>query len=202
MTDETVFVVDDDDAVRDSLVVLLNLQGYRTRAFPHAEAFLEAYSADWHGCVLLDLRMPGMSGLELQHAFDERGIALPIVMITAHGDVAAARASFKAGVVDFLEKPLDNAQLVHAVSTALLRARMQRESSARASALEQQLARLTERERQVLELIVAGRHNREIAVELGISARTVEVHKARVMTKLGVDRLTDLVRMMSAGGSS
>lgn len=193
----TVFIVDDDPAVLDSLVVLLGLQRFSTRAFASAEKFLAAWAPDWAGCVVADLRMPGMSGLELQLAMAERGIDLPLVMITAHGDVAAARASFKSGAVDFLEKPLDNTQLIHAVRSALERAKQHRVHAQHSAQVSRQLARLTDREREVLDRVVAGRHNREIAAELGISARTVEAHKARLMAKLDVERLPDLVRMVA-----
>jgi FixJ family two-component response regulator len=181
MIQPTVHIVDDDPAVLDSLVVLLNLQGLRTRAFGSAEAFLDACAPDWAGCVLVDLRMPGKSGLELQQELAARGIALPVIMITAHGDIAAARASFKSGAVDFLEKPLDNRQLISAINVALARDAEQRARAGSAAELNRQLSRLTEREREVLEHVVAGRHNREIAALLGISARTVEAHYARVM---------------------
>jgi RNA polymerase sigma factor (sigma-70 family) len=196
-----VYIVDDDPAVLDSLVVLLGLQGFATRAYSSAEAFLEECGAEWAGCVLADLRLPGRSGLELQLEMAERGIRLPLVMITAHGDVGAARASFKSGVVDFLEKPLDNAQLVSAVRAALERDERQRAQKQLSDDTVRHLARLTGREKEILQRVLAGRHNREIAVELGISARTVEAHKARIMAKLGVERLPDLVRLVGAMGT-
>jgi RNA polymerase sigma factor (sigma-70 family) len=190
----TVYIIDDDPAVLDSLVLLLGLQGYATRPFSNADAFLDAWSVSWRGCVVLDLRMPGKSGLELQREMIARGITLPIVMITAHGDVSAARASLKSGAVDFLEKPLDNAQLINAVRAALARDERERARARGAAELQQQIERLTPREREVLDGVLAGRHNREIAAALGISARTVEVYKARVMAKLGVERVPELVR--------
>ena len=194
MDKPTVCIIDDDPAVLDSLVLLLGLQGYATRAFSNADAFLEAWSITWRGCVVVDLRMPGKSGLELQREMIARGITLPIVMITAHGDVSAARASLKSGAVDFLEKPLDNAQLISAVRAALERDERERASARESAELQQQIERLTPREREVLDGVLAGRHNREIAAALGISARTVEVYKARVMAKLGVERVPELVR--------
>jgi FixJ family two-component response regulator len=202
MAEPTIYIIDDDPAVLDSLVVLLGLQGFRTQPFPGADAFLDAWSAEWTGCVLVDLRMPGKSGLELQLAMAELGITLPVVMITAHGDVSAARAAFKSGAVDFLEKPLDMKQLDHAVRTALERERVEREQARRSAAATRQLARLTDREKEVLERVVAGRHNREIAAELGISPRTVEAHKGRLMAKLGVERIPDLVRLVAGTGAS
>ena len=196
-----VYIIDDDPAVLDSLVVLLGLQGYRTQPFSSADAFLDAWSAEWTGCVLVDLRMPGRSGLELQLAMAELGIMLPVVMITAHGDVSAARAAFKSGAVDFLEKPLDNKQLNQAVCTALERDRVERERARKSAEASRQLARLTDREKEVLDRVVAGRHNREIAAELGISPRTVEAHKGRLMAKLGVERIPDLVRLVADTGA-
>ncbi|HYH42106.1 MAG TPA: response regulator [Burkholderiales bacterium] len=202
MPEPTIYIIDDDPAVLDSLVVLLGLQGFRTQPFPGADAFLDAWSAEWTGCVLVDLRMPGKSGLELQLAMAELGITLPVVMITAHGDVSAARAAFKSGAVDFLEKPLDNGQLNHAIRTALERDRVERDRTRKSADASRQLARLTDREKEVLERVVAGRHNREIAAELGISARTVEAHKGRLMSKLGVERIPDLVRLVAGTGKA
>jgi len=202
MPEPTIYIIDDDPAVLDSLVVLLGLQGFRTQPFPGADAFLDAWSAEWTGCVLVDLRMPGKSGLELQLAMAELGITLPVVMITAHGDVSAARAAFKSGAVDFLEKPLDNRQLNHAIRTALERDRVERDRTRKSADASRQLARLTDREKEVLERVVAGRHNREIAAELGISARTVEAHKGRLMSKLGVERIPDLVRLVAGTGKA
>lgn len=193
----TVYIVDDDPSVLDSLVVLLGLQGFRTRAFPGANYFLESLSTEWAGCALVDLRMPGMSGLELQREMAARGIRLPVVIISAHGDLSAARAAFKSGAVDFLEKPLDNMQLKQALSSAFERDARQRAREAHSARIAALLNRLTARERTVLDAVVAGRHNREIAAVLGISARTVEVYKSRLMAKLEVERVPDLVRLLS-----
>ena len=192
----TVYIVDDDPAVRDSFALLLRLQGFSSRVFASGEEFLAAYSPDWAGCVVLDLRMPGMSGLALQSAMLDRGIKLPVVVVTAHGDVAAARAMLRAGALDFLEKPLDDNQLVAAVRAAFQRDAEDRKHALAVAQAKHWMERLTPREREVLDLVVAGRHNREIAAELGISARTVEVYKARLMEKLRVDRLPDLIRLV------
>lgn len=191
----TVYIIDDDAAVRDSLGLLLELHGYAARVFASAGEFLAVCTSEWTGCVLADLRMPGTSGLELQSELITRGIALPFIIITAHGDVAAARTSLKAGAVDFLEKPLDSAQLLAAVQGALQRETERLRAADAAAQTKRLLARLTDREREVLHLVVAGHHNREIAAQLGISARTVEAHKARLMAKLGVERLPDLLRL-------
>jgi two-component system, LuxR family, response regulator FixJ len=166
------------------------------RTFAGADAFLAEYRPEWPGCLVLDLRMPGMSGLELQAELARRGVGLPVVIVTAHGDVAAARTALKGGAIDFIEKPIDDEALVRAIADALDRdARSRTRAQADASAAER-LARLTGREREVLELVTAGRHNREIAVDLGISPRTVEVYKARLMEKLQVRRVPELVRMV------
>ncbi len=192
----TVFIVDDDNAVRDSLALLVSLQGFPTRTFASARAFLEEVGLDWAGCALIDLRMPDMSGLELQAALLERGIRLPLIIITAHGDVTATRQALKSGARDLIEKPIDDAELLDAIRTAWQQDAERRQSAHHATQFKALLDRLTPREREVLDRIVAGQHNREIAQALGISARTVEVHKARLMEKLRVERIPDLMRAM------
>jgi FixJ family two-component response regulator len=188
---DTVFIVDDDSSVRDALSLLLSLRGYVTATFASAEDFLAALQPVWRGCVIADIKMPGMSGLELQRSLRERNPSLPVIVITAHGDVAAARQAFLADAVDFIEKPFDGEQLLAAVEKALAGLRTD-------VAVEDGIAsfqRLSLREREVMRLIVKGLHNRRVAEELGISPRTVEVHKARVMEKLGVRNLVELVRL-------
>ncbi|MEP6678819.1 MAG: response regulator [Betaproteobacteria bacterium] len=190
-----VTIVDDDAGVRDSLSLLLGLHGYAVRAYASGEALLEAVRDDWRGCLLVDLRMPGMDGLALQGMLAERRIALPVIILTAHGDAANARASLKAGAFDFLEKPVDDTLLIEMIEAAT---RVEAESHAATTEraqVERRMQRLTPRERQVFDLVVAGRHNREIAAVLTISPRTVEVYKARMMDKLQVDRLPDLIRL-------
>ena len=197
MRDElTVYVVDDDAGVRDSLALMLGLAGYRTALFAHAEAFLAAWRAEWAGCVVADLRLPGKSGLELQAELRARGAMLPFIIITAHGDVPSARSAFQADAVDFLEKPFDHAQLRAAIETAFSRedARPPRAGDAA------RLAALTAREREVLELAAKGLHAKEIGTALGISPRTVEVHKTRIMEKLGARNLAELVRFALGAG--
>lgn len=194
----TVFVIDDDAAVRDSIALMLGLEGYRTSVFADAEAFLAAWREDWVGCVIADVRLPGRSGVELQDAMRKRGVALPFVIITAHGDVATARAAFRSQAVDFLEKPFDNVQVRAAIETAfaLEERRIQRDDGRRRDS--EKLGRLTAREREVLELAAQGLHAKEIAAALGISPRTVEVHKTRLMEKLGVRNVAELVRFAIA----
>ena len=194
----TVFVIDDDASVRDSIALMLGLAGYRTSVFADAEAFLAAWREEWAGCVIADVRLPGQSGVELQDALRKRGTTLPVVIITAHGDVATARAAFRSQAVDFLEKPFDNAQLCAAIETAfaLEERRIHRHDSRRADA--EKLDRLTAREREVLERAAQGLHAKEIAAALGISPRTVEVHKTRIMEKLDVRNVAELVRFAIA----
>jgi len=196
MTRPTVFIVDDDAGVRDSLAMLLELKGFRTRTFADAATFLSGYRTEWPGCLVLDLRMPGMSGLELQGELARRGATLPVIIVSAHGDVATTRSALKGGAVDFIEKPIEDEALVAAIAAALDRDARERERAQAAAGTAERLARLTGREREVLALVAEGRHNREIAVALGISPRTVEVYKARMMEKLQVRRVPDLVRLV------
>lgn len=191
----TVFVVDDDPAVRDSLGLLLGLRGFRTALFADAAAFLAAWREDLAGCVVADIRMPGMTGLELQAEAAARGSEIPFVIVTAHGDAASARTAFKANAVDFLEKPFDDDQLVAAIGAAFARETQRLKALQARRALAERLSALTARERQVMQLAAAGRHAREIGEVLGISPRTVEVYKARMMSKLGADNLSDVVRL-------
>ena len=195
----TVFIVDDDEPMRDSLALMLGLLGYRAASFASAEAFLEAYKDNWSGVVVADLKLPGMSGTDLQAEMRRRGSHLPFVIITAHGGVSSARAAFQAEAVDFLEKPFEETDLRAAIEKGLQRemGRVQREAAA--SETNENLAKLTPRERQVLEQAGKGLHAKEIARVLGISPRTVEVHKASVMSKLGARNVAELVRFaMSA----
>lgn len=191
----TVFIVDDDPAVRDALSLLLGIQDYRVAVFGDAESFLKAYKSTWRGCLVLDIRMPGMDGLTLQKHLAQLGSELPVIIMTGHGDVASAREAFRAFAVDFLEKPLDHRKLLAAIADAFSRQRTRLVAEMNRSEIERLLARLTPREQEVMARVVAGQHNRDIAAELGISARTVEVHKARMMDKLGVNNVADLVRL-------
>jgi RNA polymerase sigma factor (sigma-70 family) len=191
----TIFIVDDDAAVRDSLQLLLGLRGYATRSFANGEEFLAGIGSDARGCVLLDLRMAEMGGLAVQTELAKRGVNLPVVILTAHGDVATTRTALRAGAFDFLEKPIEESILLATLEAALAREAELRVDMDRQAMLESRLARLTPRERQVLKLVVEGRHNREVAAALGISPRTVEVYKARIMDKMQVTRLADLIRL-------
>jgi len=195
----TVFIVDDDSSIRDSLALMLGIAGYRTALFADAEAFLSASTPEFAGCLVADLKLPGKSGLELQAELRRRGITLPVIIITAHGDVPAARAAFQAQAVDFLEKPFDKTQLCAAIDSAyaLEQKRIQGEETRRADAA--MLARLTQREREVLDAVALGLHAKEIAAAMNISPRTVEVHKTRIMEKLGARNVAELVRFSLAG---
>jgi RNA polymerase sigma factor (sigma-70 family) len=190
----TVYVVDDDAAVRDSIALMLGLAGFRVQLFADGEAFLGAFRDDWAGCVVADLRLPGCSGIELQQALRRRGSSLPVVIITAHGDIPTARVAFQARAIDFLEKPFDHEHLLAAIATAfaLEERRIERAELRRAES--EKLALLTPRERQVLHHVANGLHAKEIAVELGISPRTVEVHRTHIMGKLAVRNVAELVR--------
>ena len=200
MDDFIITIVDDDEPVRDSLALLLNLRGYRTRAFASAESCLESWRPDWRGCYLLDLRMGGMDGLALQQALSERGDTQPVVFITGHGDLAHARAALKCGAVDFLVKPYAEDALLAALAEAREKDRLQYAVQARIAEIAARMQRLSQRERQVMDLVVAGRPNRDIAAELGISPRTVEVFKARMMEKMQARSVPALVRMVLEPG--
>ncbi|NYT69815.1 response regulator transcription factor [Pusillimonas noertemannii] len=191
----TVFIVDDDEAVRDSLRWLLEANGYRVKSFGGAEDFLEAYDPDQIGVLIVDVRMPGMSGLELQEELIARKAPLPIVFITGHGDVPMAVSTIKKGAVDFLEKPFNETDL-RAIVARMLQQANERASQAQAKKNQQAvLSRLTSREQQVLERIVAGRLNKQIAGDLNISIKTVEAHRANIMEKLEVTTVADLMKI-------
>ncbi|EIC21700.1 response regulator FixJ [Thiorhodovibrio frisius] len=196
MSDEHwVYVVDDDEAMRESLQWLIESDGMRVRTFGSADAFLSACEPGWSGCLLLDVRMPGMSGLELQAYLSRRSICLPVIVITGHGDVAMAVRAMKAGALDFIEKPFNDDALLGSIRRALEtddRDRVQR--SAR-SEIQSRMTDLTPREHEVMDMVVEGQSNREIATALSVSIKTVEVHRARVMDKMQADSLADLVRM-------
>jgi FixJ family two-component response regulator len=200
MPDGVVHIVDDDPAVRDSLDLLLRVRGYRTRTYESGEALLAAADSLEDGCIVLDLRMSGMSGLEVQRQLAARGSELPIIILTAHGDAGSARDALKGGAFEFLEKPADDAMLVRAIDTALDAGRAARTDRIRRAEVSARIGRLTPREREVLSHVVAGHHNREIAVALSISPRTVEVYKAKLFDKLHVERLPDLIRLALDAG--
>jgi len=195
---EMVYVVDDDEAVRDSLRWLLEGQGFRVTAFESADRFLSTLPADvsgaMSGCLILDVRMPGMTGTELHDELIRRGVEIPLIFITGHGSVPMAVSSMKKGAVDFLEKPFNDEQLCMLVASAFQRTRDDGSKSVLAKRAQELLARLTPREDQVLERIVAGRLNKQIADDLDISIKTVEAHRANIMDKIEARTMADLMK--------
>ena len=193
--DPIVFVVDDDEAVRLSTEMLIRSMGLRVESFDSATEFLEDFDPQQPGCVILDIRMPGMSGLELQEHLNEMKASIPIVFVTGHGDVPMAVKAMKAGAVDFIPKPFRDQELIDRVHSALDEDREKREESATRAKINDRIKTLTSREFEVMGLVVEGKPNKEIAFDLGLSPRTVEIHRARVMQKMGAGSLPDLVRM-------
>jgi two-component system response regulator FixJ len=198
----TIFVVDDDEAVRDSLRILLTAAGYSARFYASARAFLERDGVHAAGCLLADVRMPDMDGLELQDELLKRKSTMPVIIMTGHGDVPLAVRAMKAGAVDFLEKPFNRAKLLESIEKALQRLDASAETEADIGAAKKRIAELTEREREVFDLLVAGHQNKVIGHKLGISPRTVQVHRGRVMQKLNVASVQDLVRLAMAASRS
>jgi two-component system, LuxR family, response regulator FixJ len=195
MPDKTVFVVDDDAAVRQGLRFLLRAAGYTVEAFPSALAFLENYDPRRGGCLLLDVQMPQMTGIELQQQLNVRGWRLPVIFITGHGTISLAIAAIKAGAFDFIEKPLREEVLLECIERSLHRNDNAHEEHLERVQLEARVALLTSREREVLDLVAAGEPNKIIARQLGISFRTVELHRAHIIEKLQARSLSDLIRM-------
>lgn len=191
----SIYIVEDDPSVRDSLGLLLGLEGYTVALFANSESMLMAYKPTWSGCFLIDIRMPDMDGLSLQKHLLAMGCQMPVIVITGHGDVFSAREAFRAHAVDFLEKPIDHEKLKIALDDAFTRLSETRQVKEKQLGLEEILSGLTQREKEVMDLVVAGKHNREIADMLGISVRTLEVHKSRMMTKLKVNGISQLVRL-------
>ena len=202
MTDPTriVHIVDDDEAIRQSIGFLLRKDGYAVEIYPSGTQFLKAATRETRGCVLLDVRMPDLDGLEVQARLAQSGITLPVIMLTGHGDVTLAVRAIKAGAIEFLEKPFERTALLAAIETALAHAaRTNREQLAAVDA-RIRLAALTPRERDVLDGMVLGRPNKLIAFDLDIATRTVEVHRANLMDKLAARSLSDVLRIAFAAG--
>lgn len=198
--DRSVYVIDDDEAVRNSLAVLLEARGYAVRSFGSALEFLAAASSLPGGCLIVDIRMPELDGLELQGRLRARALDFPTIIITGHADVPLAVRAMKAGAADFIEKPFAPETILDSLDAALLRVASPSERDPATVAAAEKLALLSPRERQVLKGLLAGLPNKSIAYDLAISARTVEVHRARVMTKTGVRSLSELIRLALAGG--
>lgn len=195
-----IHIVDDEDAIRRSASFMLKTAGYAVQTWTSGAEFLKEVKHAQTGCVLLDVRMPEIDGLQVQLALAERGVAMPVVIMTGHGDISIAVQAMKAGAVDFLEKPFDKATLIGAVEAAFERIAAAGSVSARAADAEVILAALTPRERDVIEGLARGLPNKTIAYDLDISARTVEVHRANLMAKLGVRSLSDALRIAFAAG--
>lgn len=194
-TEATVFVVDDDAAMRESLRFLVESVGLDVETFERAEDFLERYDAERPGCLILDVRMPEVSGLELQERLAEYGSGLPIIMVTGYGDVPMAVRAMRNGAVDFIEKPFSDQHLIDRVQEAIARDRLRRTERKGRESVARRVSTLSAREREVLDLVVTGKANKVIANELGLSPKTVEVHRARLMKKLNVSSVAELVRL-------
>lgn len=192
---QTVFIVDDDAAIRDALTQLLETASLQVESHSDGRAFLAAYAEDRPGCLLLDIAMPGMSGLEVQAALRARGLAIPVVFLTGHGDIPLAVQALQSGAVDFLEKPIQGAMLLERVRRALKLDQELGQAKGRSQAIQQRHARLSSREREIMALVVSGLTCKEMAQKLGISPRTVEVHRTHVMHKMGAANLAELVNM-------
>jgi RNA polymerase sigma factor (sigma-70 family) len=196
--DLRVFAVDDDAIVLRAIERMLRSNNISVETFTSPAAFLERPSYDGVGCLLLDLKMPGLSGLDVQSAMGRQGISMPVVFLSAQSDVPSTARAMREGAIDFLEKPIDEAQLLAALERARLKAIAQREQHDRERDAEERLARLTKREREVCDLVAAGMLNKQIAYELGMSEKTVKVHRGRVTRKLDVDSVPALVRLLGA----
>ncbi|AZT83333.1 MAG: response regulator FixJ [Marinobacter sp.] len=198
MTDiqQTVYVVEDDEAVRDSLELLLKSDGKPVKTYENATAFLRDYSEKMAGCIVLDIRMPGMDGMELQKKLNDKHSILPIIFVTGHGDVPMAVDAMKEGAVDFIQKPYREEALLEKIEAALAQDREQRKSLDEKQEIIKRIKSLTPREHEIMDRMIAGQANKVIAIELEISQRTVEIHRSRVMHKMGTHSLAHLVRMV------
>jgi FixJ family two-component response regulator len=194
--EETVFIVDDEESVRRSLKYLLESVKLHVEAFDSAEALLKQLTPASHGCIVLDVRMPGISGPELMDHLNENGLTIPIIFLSAHGDVPLAVRAMRGGAIDFLQKPPNSQAFLECVRRALAHDRRARQERTEAAMVNERVAGLTEREREVLDRLLAGRNNKAIARELDVSYKTVEAHRARVMRKMQVASYTELVHLM------
>lgn len=200
MTDRTVFLVDDDEAIRHSASFMLRHAGYVVKTFPDGMTFLDSVTDDYTGCILLDVRMPGMDGLAVQKVLSQRGINMPVIILTGHGDVPVAVEAMKGGAIEFLEKPYEKQSLIGAIDSAFKILDNQMADDVRSREAKARLIDLTPRERQVLECLVDGLTNKGIAQALSISPRTVEIHRAHMMEKLNADSLSSALRLAFLAG--
>jgi FixJ family two-component response regulator len=193
---QTVFIVDDDEAVRNSLRLLLKSVGLMPTALASAREFLDKYDPAQPGCLVLDVRMPGMSGIELQESLNLQGAIIPVIFITGHGDIPMAVEAMQAGAFDFLQKPFRDQDLIDRIQRALEKDRANRAALGERGLIRARFESLTPREREVLTLVTSGKPNKIMAADLGVSQRTIEIHRARVMEKMGAGSLAQLVRMV------
>lgn len=198
--DQFVYVIDDDDAVRESLEFLLKTANIKVQGFDSAKSFLEMLPQIKSGCIVTDVRMPDVTGIDLLRRVKELGLDIPVIVITGHGDIALAVEAMKVGAIDFLEKPFDDELILTSVRSALDKDARGARQKAELAEIHDKLAGLSNREQQVLEGLVAGKANKVIAYDLGISPRTVEIYRANLMTKMGANSLSDLVRMAMTAG--
>ena len=199
MTDRPiVFVIDDEASVRDALALFLESEGLSVKTYDSARSFLGEYQSNFHGCMIVDIRMPGMSGLELQQTLNEQGVDLPVIFLTGHGDVPMSAKAFKAGAMDFIEKPFSDEDLLASIRDAIAKDRALRQLRLQGHRIVKRFSQLTPREKQVMQGVVAGKPNKVIARELGVSPRTIDIHRSRVMQKMGAQTLPDLVTMAAA----
>lgn len=200
-TEPTVFIIDDDDGVRATIEMIIGSAGLHTETYASAPNFLDGYRPTEAGCVVVDVRMPGMSGLELQHVLAERGIDLPVIVVTGYGDVDNAVRAMKAGAADFIQKPLNNEVLLDSVRSAIRRSLASAHDNIRTARTRSLLATLTPREREVLDGILAAEPNKRIAANLCIAEKTVEAHRARLMSKLEARNVVELLKAMMAASA-
>lgn len=195
----TVFIVDDDSAVRDSHMLMIEQEGIHVETYCSGEEFLDAFQNPSPGCAIVDIRMPGMDGIQLQQELNHRNIQLPVIFLTGHGDIPMSVKAIKAGAVDFLTKPVKRENLLSSVRTAIMESQRLIRELVNGQDAKSRLAELTEREREVMTLAIAGAPNKEIARRLGISHRTVEIHKSKIMHKTGATNLLELARIANEG---
>jgi two-component system response regulator FixJ len=194
-SNEIVFIVDDDDAVRDSLCLLLKSTDIESQAYDSGDAFLDAFDENWKGCILLDIRMPGTSGMEVHKRLVEQRCCLPIIFITGHGDIPMAVEALHLGAYDFIEKPFQDQELLDRIQEALIQQREQQDEMELRRSVRERYEHLTPREQEVMSAVVQGHANKVIAMDLELSQRTVEIHRARVMEKMRARSLAELVRL-------
>lgn len=200
MTSALAHLVDDDEAIRDALGWLLKTRGIASCGYASAEAFIEAWTPEMAGCIVLDMRMCGMTGLDCFDLLSERQSTLPVIFLTGHGDVPMAVGALKKGAYDFFEKPVNDNDLAERIEQALAQHAQQRQANAAVDSVKSRISRLTTRERQIMELVLAGKYNKVIADELNISMRTVEVHRANLFDKMQVKTAVELANLLKAGG--